>query len=125
MDKEHYSILIFGPKTSRTRHLKIRKKTFKIALYLFAFALLSTTFFFCDYIQVKKKAFELCPFAPGDPGPKVPDPLFLGKNRRPGKTALQLKDFDKKIRIIANLERGQETNCPHGNGRALAVRYSG
>ena len=59
LDKEHYNILIFGPKTSRTHHLKIRKKTLKITLYLFAFALLSAMFLFCDYIQVKKKAFEI------------------------------------------------------------------
>ena len=90
MDKEHYSILIFGPKTSKTRHLKIHKKTFKIALYLSAFALLSATFLFCDYIQVKKKAFELGRLRQETTGPEVSDPLFFIKTGRLGKTALQI-----------------------------------
>ena len=81
MDKEHYSILIFGPKTSRTRHLKIRKKTFKIALYLFAFALLSTTFFFCDYIQVKKKVFELSRLRQETQTQKSSSTFFLQKSK--------------------------------------------
>ena len=116
MDKEHYSILIFGPKTSRSRHLKIRKKTFKIALYLFAFALLSTTFFFCDYIQVKKKAFELSRLRQETQAQKSQLHFFSSKIEDMEKQLSKLKDFDKKIRIIANLERGQETTSLMGMG---------
>ncbi len=78
MDKEYFNVLIFGHKTSKMRHLKIHKKTAKVALYLLAFAVLSTTFFFCDYIQVRKKAFELSQTAAGGPGPEVSDSFFLG-----------------------------------------------
>ena len=116
MDKEHYSILIFGPKTSRSRHLKIRKKTFKIALYLFAFALLSTTFFFCDYIQVKKKAFELSRLREEAQAQKSQLHFFSSRIEDLEKQLSKLKDFDKKIRIIANLERGQETTSLMGMG---------
>ena len=116
MDKEHYSILIFGPKTSRSRHLKIRKKTFKIALYLFAFALLSTTFFFCDYIQVKKKAFELSRLRQEAQAQKSQLHFFSSKIEDLEKQLSKLKDFDKKIRIIANLERGQEMTSLMGMG---------
>ena len=116
MDKEHYSILIFGPKTSRSRHLKIRKKTFKIALYLFAFALLSTTFFFCDYIQVKKKVFELSRLRQETQAQKSQLHFFSSKIEDMEKQLSKLKDFDKKIRIIANLERGQETTSLMGMG---------
>jgi murein DD-endopeptidase MepM/ murein hydrolase activator NlpD len=116
LDKEHYNILIFGPKTSRSRHLKIRKKTFKIALYLFAFALLSTTFFFCDYIQVKKKAFELSRLRQETQAQKSQLHFFSSKIEDMEKQLSKLKDFDKKIRIIANLERGQETTSLMGMG---------
>ena len=34
MDKEYFNVLIFGHKTSKMRHLKIHKKTVKVALYL-------------------------------------------------------------------------------------------
>jgi murein DD-endopeptidase MepM/ murein hydrolase activator NlpD len=116
LDKEHYNILIFGPKTSRSRHLKIRKKTFKIALYLFAFALLSTTFFFCDYIQVKKKAFELSRLRQETQAQKSQLHFFSSKIEDMEKQLSKLKDFDKKIRIIANLERGEETTSLMGMG---------
>jgi murein DD-endopeptidase MepM/ murein hydrolase activator NlpD len=116
LDKEHYNILIFGPKTSRSRHLKIRKKTFKIVLYLFAFALLSTTFFFCDYIQVKKKAFELSRLREEAQAQKSQLHFFSSKIEDLEKQLSKLKDFDKKIRIIANLERGQETTSLMGMG---------
>jgi murein DD-endopeptidase MepM/ murein hydrolase activator NlpD len=116
LDKEHYSILIFGPKTSRSRHLRIRKKTFKIALYLFAFALLSTTFFFCDYIQVKKKVFELSRLRQETQTQKSQLHFFSSKIEDLEKQLSKLKDFDKKIRIIANLERGQETTSLMGMG---------
>ena len=108
MDKEYFTILIFGHKTSKTRHLKIRKKTVKISLYLCAFVLLSTTFFFCDYIQVKKKAFELSQLRQETQSQRSQIQFFSARIEDLEKQLSKLKDFDKKIRIIANLEKGQE-----------------
>ena len=107
MDKESITILIFGHKTSKTRHLKIRKKTIKIGLYLSAFALLSVTFFFCDYIQVKKKAYEVARLREQTEAQRSEIHFFSSKIEELEKQVSRLKDFDKKIRIIANLERGQ------------------
>src|SRR5512137_1701780 len=98
------------------RHLKIHKKTLKVALYLLAFALLSTTFFFCDYIQVKKKAFELNRLRQETQTQKSQLHFFSSKIEDLEKQLSKLKDFDKKIRIIANLERGQETTSLGGMG---------
>jgi murein DD-endopeptidase MepM/ murein hydrolase activator NlpD len=116
LDKEYINILVFGHKTSKTRHLKIRKKTFKIVLYLFGFALLSTTFFFCDYIQVKKKVFELNRLRQETQAQKSQLHFFSSKIEDLEKQLSKLKDFDKKIRIIANLEKGQETTPFMGMG---------
>lgn len=116
MDKENINILVFGHKTSKTRHLKIRRKTFKVVLYLFGFALLSTTFFFCDYIQVKKKVFELNRLRQETQTQKSQLHFFSSKIEDLEKQLSKLKDFDKKIRIIANLERGQESTPFMGMG---------
>ena len=116
MDKENINILVFGHKTSKTRHLKIRRKTFKVVLYLFGFALLSTTFFFCDYIQVKKKVFELNRLRQETQTQKSQLHFFSSKIEDLEKQFSKLKDFDKKIRIIANLERGQESTPFMGMG---------
>ena len=109
MDKEYFNILVFGHKTSKTRHLRIRKKTVKISFYLFGFVLLSTTFFFCDYIQVKKKAFELSRLRQETQNQRSQIQFFSARIEDLEKQISKLKEFDKKIRIIANLERGQET----------------
>jgi murein DD-endopeptidase MepM/ murein hydrolase activator NlpD len=116
LDKEYFNILIFGHKSSKTRHLRIHKKTFKIVLYLLAFALLSTTFLFCDYIQVKKKAFELGRLREETQTQKFQIHFFSARIEDLEKQLSKLKDFDKRIRIIANLERGQETSPFMGMG---------
>ncbi|MBM4308378.1 MAG: M23 family peptidase [Deltaproteobacteria bacterium] len=109
MDHDHITILIFGHKTSKTRHLKFRKKTIKIGLYLLAFAILSVTFFFCDYIQVKKKAYEVAQLRQQTEIQRSQIHFFSSKIEEMEKQISRLKDFDKRIRIIANLEKGQET----------------
>jgi len=116
LDKEYFNILIFGQKTSKTRHLRIHQKTFKIVFYLLTFAFLSTTFFFCDYIQLKKKAFELARLHQETETQKSQIQFFSARIEDLEKQLSKLKDFDKRIRIIANLEKGQETTSLMGVG---------
>ncbi|MGZ3589730.1 MAG: peptidoglycan DD-metalloendopeptidase family protein [Thermodesulfobacteriota bacterium] len=118
MDKDYINILVFGQKTSKTRHVRIHKKTFKIGLYLAAFGLLSTIFFFCDYIQVRKKSFELSQLRQETESQRSQIHFFSSKIDDMEKQLSKLKDFDKRIRIIANLEKGQETSPNMGMGGA-------
>jgi murein DD-endopeptidase MepM/ murein hydrolase activator NlpD len=116
LDKEYFNILIFGQKTSKTRHLRVHKKTFKVVFYLFTFFFLSTTFFFCDYIQLRKKAFELARLRQETETQKSQIQFFSARIEDLEKQFSKLKDFDKKIRIIANLEKGQEPTSLMGMG---------
>jgi len=116
LDKDHFNILIFGQKTSKTRHLRIHKKTFKVGLYLLGFALLSTIFFFCDYIQVRKKGFELSQLRQETQEQRSKIHFFSSKIEDLEKQLSKLSDFDKRIRVIANLEKGQETASHLGMG---------
>ncbi|MGZ3525935.1 MAG: peptidoglycan DD-metalloendopeptidase family protein, partial [Thermodesulfobacteriota bacterium] len=97
---------------------RIHKKTFKIGLYLAAFGLLSTIFFFCDYIQVRKKSFELSQLRQETESQRSQIHFFSSKIEDMEKQLSKLKDFDKRIRIIANLEKGQETSPNMGMGGA-------
>ncbi|MCX8118548.1 MAG: M23 family metallopeptidase [Desulfobacterota bacterium] len=115
-DSDHITILVFGHKTSKTRHLKIRRKTIKVGLYLTAFFFLSLTFFFCDYIQVKKKAFEVARLREQAEVQRSQIYFFSSKIEELEKQVSRLKDIDRKIRIIANLERGQESPAIAGIG---------
>jgi murein DD-endopeptidase MepM/ murein hydrolase activator NlpD len=116
LDKDYFNILVFGQKTSKTRNFRIHKKTFKIGLYLLAFAILSTIFFFCDYIQVRKKTFELNKLRQETQEQRSKIHFFSSKIEDLEKQLSKLKDFDKRIRIIANLEKGQETTSFMGMG---------
>ena len=116
MDRDAFTILVFGQKTSKIRHLKIPKKTFKLVLYLFGFVLLSTTFFFCDYIQVKKKAYELSRLRQETEVQKSQIHFFSARIEDLEKQLSRLKDFDRKIRILANLEKGEEPTPYMGMG---------
>jgi len=116
LDREYFNILIFGHKTSKTRHLRIHKKTFKVAFYLSLFVLVSVTFLFCDYIQVKKKAFELGRLRQQTETQRSQIHFFSAKIEDLERQLSKLKDFDKKIRIIANLEKGQGTAAFMGMG---------
>jgi len=116
VDKEYFDVLIFGHKTSKTRHLRISKKSFKVILYVSAFALLTVTFFFCDYVQVRKKSFELSRLREESQTQRSQIQLFSVRIGDLEKQLSNLKGFDKRIRVIANLERGQETTPFMGMG---------
>jgi len=116
LDKKYFNILIFGHKTSKARHLRIHKKTFKIVFYLSALIFLSTTVFFCDYIQIKRKAYELSRLRQESQAQKSQIQFFSDRIEVLEKQLSKMKDFDRKIRIIANLEKGQDTTPIMGIG---------
>jgi murein DD-endopeptidase MepM/ murein hydrolase activator NlpD len=116
LDKDYFNVLVFGQKTSKTRNFRIHKKTFKIGLYLLCFGVLSTVFFLCDYIQIRKKTFELSQLRQQTQEQKSKIHFFSSKIEDLERQLSTLKDFDKKIRIIANLEKSQETTSFMGMG---------
>ncbi len=116
MDKEYFDILIFGHKTSKANHLRIHRKSFKIGFYLFALIFLCTTVFFCDYIQIKRKFYELSRLRQESQAQKSQIQFFSDRTEDLEKELSKMKDFDRKIRIIANLEKGQDTTPIMGIG---------
>lgn len=109
MNKDYFNILVFGHTTFGTRRLRVKKETLKILIYLLAFFQLSIMFFLCDYIQVKKKTFLLNRLRQESQVQRSQIQLFSAKIEELDKKLSKLKDFDRRIRIIANLEKGQES----------------
>ncbi len=108
MDKDTINILIFGHSTFGIRPLRMKKESIRIAVYLLIFLQLSVTFFFCDYVQVRKKTFLLSQLRQESQVQKSTIQLFSRKIGEIEKKLSRLKDIDRRIRIVANLERGQE-----------------
>ncbi len=109
MDKDYLNILVFGHTTFGIRRLRIKRERLRMATYLFVFLQLSLTFFFCDYIQVRKKTFLLNQLRQESQIQKSHIQLFSTRVEELEKNLSRLKNIDQRIRIIANLERGQET----------------
>jgi len=109
MDKDTINILVFGHTTFGMRRLRIKKESFRRATYLLLFFQFSLTFFFCDYIQVRKKTFFLNQLQQESQIQRSHIQLFSTKIEELEKKLSRLKDIDHRIRIVANLERGQET----------------
>lgn len=80
-----------------------------MATYLLLFFQFSITFFFCDYIQVRKKTFLLNQLRQESQIQKSHIQLFTTKIEELEGKLSRLKNIDQKIRIMANLEKGQET----------------
>ena len=109
MEKDDINILVFGHTTFGIRPLRVKKESLRIAVYLLILLQLSLTFFFCDYIQVRKKTFLLNQLRQESETQKSHIQLFSKKIGDLEKKLSRLKGIDQRIRIIANLERNQET----------------
>jgi murein DD-endopeptidase MepM/ murein hydrolase activator NlpD len=112
LEEDYISILLFGQHTSKTRQLKISRKSLKILLYLSAFILLTGIFFFSDYIQVKKRAFDVYRLRQEMKGQTSQIHFFLAKLEKLERQLSGLKESDRKTRIIANLERREQETAP-------------
>ena len=108
MDKECVNILVFGHTPFGIRRLRIKKETLRMAAYLLVFFQFAITFFFCDYVQVRKKTFLLSRLRQESQIQKSHINLFSTRIDELEKKLSRLKEIDQKIRVIANLERGQE-----------------
>ena len=121
MDKDYLNILVFGHTSFGIRRLRIRKESFKIGIYLLVFLQLSVTFFLCDYIQVRRKTFLLSQLRQESQIQKSHIQLFSTRIEELEKELSRLKNIDQRIRIIANLERGQEALPFIGMGGSSAT----
>jgi hypothetical protein len=119
MDNDYFNIIVFDHMTLRTKHLKVRKETFKIAIYLLTFFQVSLIFLLCDYLQVKKKAWSLNQLRQEAQLQKSQIQLFSVKIEGLENRLSKLKDFDSRIRFIASLEKDHETTPFIGMGGSL------
>jgi prefoldin subunit 5 len=77
--------------------------------------------FICDYIQVKKDAFDLNRLRQEARFQKSQIQFFTTRIEELEGQISKLMDFDKRIRIIANLERNQEMVPFIGMGGTLST----
>jgi hypothetical protein len=111
MDKDYFNILVFGHTPFGIRRLRIKKESFRMGVYLLFLFQLLITLFFCDYIQVRKNTILLNEYRQETQIQKSHIQVFSKKIEEVEKKLSRLKNIDQRIRLIANLEGGQE-NLP-------------
>lgn len=109
MDRDNINILFFGHATFDIKRLSIRKESLRIAACILVFLQLSVTFFLCDYIQIRRKTFLLSRLRQKSQIQKSHIQHFSTRIEEVEKKLSRLKDIGQKIRVIANLEKGQDT----------------
>jgi len=98
LDKDYFNVLILGQKTSKTRHLRIRKKTFKVGLYLLSFGVLVTILSLRLY-PGQKKNLRTESAATADAGTQIEDSFFrIRLGRSPKK--LFFKQAEKALEAV-------------------------
>lgn len=112
MEKEYIRILFFGHHASGTRQFRVSKKAIRVFLHLVAFALLVAIFFLSDYIHVKKKAFDVYRLRQDMTAQTSQIHFSLTKLETLERQLSLFKDFDRKIRIISNLEKKEQETVP-------------
>ncbi len=104
MDNKFLTFFILGNDASKARQYKLRIKSLKIAGGIGAFLFLALAFVVADYSRIKYNTSELYSLRKETTAQKVEILDFAAKIRDLETRLASLNIFDKKIRIIANLD---------------------
>ena len=115
MSKNVYTILIVPQRGSSVKKINASSTFIKLISVAIVVVFLSIVCFSYDYIRVKKGAVELASLKQLTSVQKGQIDLLAGEIDQFEKKLEDLKQFDKKIRIMANLEDNQD------NGQILGI----
>jgi hypothetical protein len=115
-NNDFLNILVFGHTLFGARQFKIKREALRIIIFILIFTQLSITFFLCDYIQVRNKSYLLNQLRETSQSQKSQIQFFSASVEDLEKKILRLEEFDRRIRIIANLEEGSKGNPFIGMG---------
>lgn len=109
MDKRYITLLVLTNHASRTRQIRVPVKLFKAAVaagILFTLVLLAGIF---DYAMVRSSYSEYYTLKKEYTAQKIELQSFSSKIKEMESQIARLSLFDKKLRIIANIEAPKET----------------
>jgi len=104
MRKGFYTILVIPQKKSSIKKISVSGNFLKFISFMLVLGILSIGFFSYDYVKIRDKIDELAELKELSASQKKNIDMLGGKVAEFGKKMTELKQFDKKIRIITNLE---------------------
>ncbi|MDO9529471.1 MAG: M23 family metallopeptidase [Syntrophales bacterium] len=116
MAENDYTLLIIPRKKSSVKKVNISGFFVKFISFLVIAVFLSAAYFSYDYIMIKRKEGELAGLKRLTMVQREQIDLLVGKIDEFDRKMADLQRFDKKIRIMTNLERGTDNDQILGVG---------
>jgi hypothetical protein len=116
MAENDYTLLIIPRKKSSVKKLNISGFFVKFISFLVIAVFLSAAYFSYDYVMIKRKEGELVGLKRLTMVQKEQIDLLVGKIDELDKKMADLQRFDKKIRIMTNLDTGPDNDQTLGVG---------
>ncbi len=116
MDKRYLTILVIPGDSSRPKQLKVSVRLLKTFLTLSVLVLLTVGFIVYDYSNMRLQVLELKDLKKENTAQKLQIRDFSAKIGELEAKIAKLNLFDKKLRIIANLEKPDDTDRAMGMG---------
>ena len=124
MAKNVYTLLIVPQKKNSVKKINASSILLKFISFLLIVAFFSITYFSYDYIKIKKETAELAGLKRLTMVQKEQINLLVGKVDEFERKMAALKRFDKKIRIMTNLEDSYDNDQVLGVGGPIPEENS-
>ncbi len=116
MRKSYYTLLVIPQKKSSIRKVNVSGIFLRFISLVLTIGILSIVYFSYDYVKIKGKIGELAELKELSTIQKKQIDMLDSKVAEFGKKMTELKQFDKKIRIITNLEDEEDDGKLLGMG---------
>ncbi len=119
MAKNYNTILFFPSKTAGVKKFRLSQFTIKCIFFSITMVMIALGFMVYDYANIKFERLELENLKEGTRRQKIHIQSFANKINSLESQIARLKQFDRKLRVIANLEKPGQGDQTLGIGGSL------
>jgi len=116
MAKDYYTLLLLPENGSAIKRFTVSNTVLKALLIVLAVGVMAVSYLSYDYVQIREKSAELSQLRQLTKVQKEEIESLAAKIDGFEKAMVDIKHFDKKIRIMTNIEGGREANKYLGMG---------
>jgi len=122
MAKNYYTMLLIPQKKSSIKKIKLSSAFIIVASVLASISFLSILYFSYDYIKIRHEVAELSRLKHLTAVQKEQIDLLAAKVSDFGKKMADIKEFDQKIRVMTNIDKGRNTSQFLGVGGPVSEK---
>ena len=123
MSKDLYTLLII-PKKSSAKKITVSSTLLKVLFLCFVAMILFATYTFCDYINILREKVELARLRQQTMDQKAQIEVLADKVNRFAVKMDELRQIDKQVRVLANVEDKRNKGQTPGVGGSINLEKS-